>query len=111
MSTSLVTKSPAERYVDGLNAHEDSLPNFSDTVKNYAVYSVDVLRKYTRIVQTCYGQSSVHAFVDNATGEVLKSSGWKTPAKGVRFATVEDALVAARAAGAHAFSGGYLYHR
>jgi hypothetical protein len=31
------------------------------------------------------GSRSVHAFVDKKTGELYKSSSWKSPAKGVRF--------------------------
>lgn len=47
--------------------------------------------KYTRIVMAdenlATGErhnSSVHAFVDNATGDLYKAASWKAPAKGVR---------------------------
>lgn len=71
--------------------------------------------KYTRIVQeqagedtgrpgTTYG-GSVHCFIENSTGHVLKAASWKTPAKGVRFTTMEEALAEADV------YGGYLYKR
>ena len=41
-------------------------------------------RKFTRVTRTFYGSASVHCFVDNATGDILKGDGWKRPAKGVR---------------------------
>jgi|ERR1035437_166196 hypothetical protein len=40
--------------------------------------------KYFRIVAVHADQRSVYAFVERATGNVLKSATWKTPAKGVR---------------------------
>lgn len=41
--------------------------------------------KFARIVQTVKGPSrSVYCFVDLSNGDILKSAGWKTPAKGKR---------------------------
>ena len=43
-------------------------------------------RKYHKIVFIdSNGSRSVHAFVDQKTGEVYKSASWKAPAKGVRY--------------------------
>ena len=43
-------------------------------------------RKYHKIVMiTDGGNRSVHAFVDQKTGEVYKPASYKAPAKGVRF--------------------------
>jgi hypothetical protein len=42
-------------------------------------------RKFVRIVSNGHnGSRSCFCFVDFATGDVLKSDGWKRPAKGVR---------------------------
>jgi hypothetical protein len=41
-------------------------------------------KKYTRIVVRTWGSGSAFCFIDNATGDILKSDGWKRPAKGVR---------------------------
>lgn len=59
--------------------------------------------RFTRIVMNTGSQRSVHCFVENATGHVYKAASWKTPAKGVRFTTMDAALAVAN------WSGGYLY--
>ena len=47
-------------------------------------------RKYARIVMHS-PQKSAHAFVDMNTGDVYKSSSWKSPAKnGVRFNLIDE---------------------
>lgn len=49
-------------------------------------YVIETGRKYHKIIMSdCSGERSVHAFVDQKTGEVYKSASWKTPAKGVRY--------------------------
>lgn len=97
--------SDAERYAEGLTAieakaHPDSQYEFS----------VNPGRRYDKIVQrsTRWGNPSVHAFVEKDTGWVYKAATWAQPAKGARFATVDDALLAAQA-DPTAFAGGYLY--
>ena len=51
---------------------------------------------------------SVHAFVDKNTGELYKSSSWKSPAKGVRYdlRLIADREYLLKNAD---WSGGYLY--
>lgn len=97
------TKSPAERYAEGLQTVFDA-SRFAEL--GYRFTADEPGRKYTRIVQNTNTQRLVHAFVDNATGEVYKADGWQRPAKGVRFATVEDALAAMGSVTVHT---GYLY--
>lgn len=41
-------------------------------------------RRYIRIVSYNGSQRSAWAFVDTTNGDVLKSAGWKVPAKGAR---------------------------
>ena len=49
-------------------------------------YVIDSGKKYHKVVFIDGGgQRSVHCFIDKKTGEVYKSSSWKSPAKGVRF--------------------------
>lgn len=79
----------------------------------YAI-EVEVLRKYWRIVQVSYGQRSVHAFLDPATGDVLKAAGWSSPARGVRFNLLDQASydrMRAALTRRGAWAGGYLYAR
>lgn len=75
-------------------------------------------RKYWRIVMDngsgSYGRS-VHAFVDSATGDLLKAGGWKAPQRdkdglAVRFNLLDDASFASALERAD-WAGAYLYKR
>lgn len=54
--------------------------------------------KYTKVVKEekwdedkDWGSRSVHAFIDNANGDIYKAATWKAPAKnGARFNVVND---------------------
>ena len=49
-------------------------------------YVIDSGKKYHKVVFIDGGgQRSVHCFIDKKTGEIYKSSSWKSPAKGVRY--------------------------
>lgn len=67
-------------------------------------------RKYIRIVQTLTdgGNKMVHCFIDKATGDVLKSAGWKAPAKGARF-NLLDGVSRESLYERCEFTAGYLY--
>jgi len=53
-------------------------------------FSIESGRKYHKIVMETESQSrSVHAFVDQKTGEVYKPASFKAPAKHVRFNLLE----------------------
>lgn len=72
-------------FVAKLQAAQDaySAKHFPLSRKN--VYSVDPNgKKYIRIVVTSYSNRSVYCFVERSTGHILKSAGWKAPAKGAR---------------------------
>ncbi len=62
-------------------------------------------QKYIRITQGRTDAESVHCFVERSTGYVFKASGWKTPAKGIRYISMLAAFEAAD------IYGGYLYKR
>lgn len=101
----MTTPTPAAvEFAQGLTAAFGKSTTFEHT------YSVEPGVRYDKIVQTWSGQRSVHAFVERATGHVLKADGWKRPAKGVRFPTVAAALAAATAS-TSGWAGGYLYAR
>ena len=82
--------------------HSDSDP--------YKFY-IESGRKYHKIVmETGYGNRSVHAFVDRKTGEVYKAASFKAPAKIVRYNLLninsrEECFARAD------WAGGYLYIR
>lgn len=72
-------------------------------------YQIESGKKYHKIILIDGGGGrSVHAFVDKKTGEVYKSSSWKSPAKGVRYdlriITQREYLLQNAD-----WSGGYLY--
>jgi len=68
-------------------------------------------RKYHKLImETGAGSRSVHAFIDQKTGDVYKAASFKAPAKGVRYnllniASREECFARAD------WAGGYLYVR
>lgn len=92
----------AEKFAAALNE------KFAD--KGDGTYTVDKGgRKYVRIVDNYgNGQRSVHAFVDLATGDLLKPAGWSGPAKGARGNLSTEAGFAAAVNRADPY-GSYLY--
>ena len=81
-------------------------PN-SDPYKFY----IESGRKYHKIVMETESQSkSVHAFVDQKTGEVFKPASYKAPAKIVRYRLLEIASREECFERAD-WAGGYLYIR
>ncbi len=47
-------------------------------------------KKYTKIIQTDYGNDSVHAFLENETLDIYKASTWNAPAKDARYNLLKD---------------------
>jgi len=71
----------------------------------------EVGKRYIRLVLSHNDDGSgryVHAFVDIATGDLLKAAGWKAPAKGARGNLLDDESFAAVLAKADPY-GSYLY--
>jgi hypothetical protein len=76
MTTTLAAQFAAaiEQKFAEANASKSYDPGYTFSVEPGAVY--------TRIVETDkHGSRSVHAFVVNATGGLVKSAGWKAPQK------------------------------
>lgn len=71
----------------------------------------EVGQRYIRLVTGTTERHSraVHAFVDIANGDLLKSAGWKAPAKGARGNLLDDESFAAVLVKADRY-GHYLYH-
>ena len=68
-------------------------------------------RKYHKIIMETHGGSrSVHAFVDQKTGEVYKAASFKAPAKIVRYRLLEIASREECFNRAY-WAGSYLYIR
>ena len=72
-------------------------------------FEFDKKTKYYGIWNMEFGkQSSIHAFVDIVTGDLLKAAGWKKPAKGAR-GNVADADFMASLPARFDVHGGHLY--
>ena len=72
-------------------------------------YQVETGKKYHKVIFVDGGgHRSVHCFIDKNTGEMYKSSSWKSPAKGVRYdlRLIADREYLLENAD---WSGGYLY--
>jgi hypothetical protein len=48
-------------------------------------------KRYVRVVIESPGHKSVHCFVDQTNGDVLKAAGWKAPAKHARGNIFDEA--------------------
>ncbi len=70
-----------ESYV---SYHEECIDKLKQGISDYE-FIIESGSKYHKIIMNANGSRSVHAFVDKKTGEVYKSSSWKSPAKGVRY--------------------------
>lgn len=82
-----------ETYRDegGINHHQEAIKKLKNGECDYE-FIIESGRKYHKIIMVIdngpnrMGPSrSVHAFIDKKTGEIYKSSSWKSPAKGVRY--------------------------
>jgi hypothetical protein len=73
---------------------------------NYTSWSVEVLRKYYKIIHNSEHQRCVHAFVDKKTGDIYKPAGWRGPAKIARFNILTEWNILESNAD---WAGSYLY--
>ncbi len=73
------------------------------------VFNITEGRRYIKITADD-NQSSVHAFIDNKTGDVYKPASWNKPAKHVRYNLLDDASYAQCLTRAD-WAGSYLYLR
>ena len=82
-----------QKFVDDADTHEyhqKQIANLKEGICNYE-FVIESGRKYHKIIMVIDNgpnhspSRSVHAFIDKKTGEIYKSSSWKSPAKGVRY--------------------------
>jgi len=75
---------------DNTSYHEECITQLKNGECNYS-FVIESGRKYHKIIMVIdngtdrSSSRSVHAFVDKKTGEIYKSSSWKSPAAGVRY--------------------------
>jgi len=82
-----------QKFVDDADTHEyhqKQIANLKEGICNYE-FIIESGRKYHKIIMVIDNgpdrspSRSVHAFVSRKTGEIYKSSSWKSAAKGVRY--------------------------
>lgn len=64
--------------------HQECIDKLKQGICDYEFYP-ETGRKYHKIIMSANGSRSVHCFIDKKTGEIYKSSSWKSPAKHVRY--------------------------
>ena len=69
---------------ESVDYHQKQINELKNGVCYYD-FTFESGRKYHKIIMNDGTQRSVHAFVDKKTGQIYKSSSWKSPAKGVRY--------------------------
>jgi hypothetical protein len=76
---------------ESVEYHQECVEKLKNGECDYE-FIIESGRKYHKIIMVIdngpnrMGPSrSVHAFIDKKTGEIYKSSSWKSPAKGVRY--------------------------
>jgi hypothetical protein len=83
IATLTTTLTAAQAFVDWINDEAD--------IPESHHFSLDTPGpKRVRIVMHTPNQRFVHAFVDLATGDLLKAAGWKAPAAGARGNIITD---------------------
>ena len=99
------TLTAAQSFVDWMNSQSNDRDDTKYVPIGYHFELDRPGKRFVRIVM-CSPSRSVHAFVDLATGDLLKAAGWKAPAKGARGNILTDQeSVRAR----WDWSGHYLY--
>ena len=68
-----------KKQQDRIRREQASSPGLSEII-----LTVEPGRKNARIVKNTYGHRSVWCFIELSTGNILKASGFKAPAKGRR---------------------------
>jgi hypothetical protein len=74
-----------DMFLDTIQKSSDTYMTVSFPKLPKPVYSVDLGKRYIRVVKTndsC--NRSVYCFVDKTNGNVLKAASWKAPAKHAR---------------------------
>jgi hypothetical protein len=67
-----------------VNCHKTCIEELKNGQCDYD-FTFESGRKYHKVIMNAHGSRSVHCFIDKKTGEIYKSSSWKSPAKGVRY--------------------------
>ena len=99
------------KHIDFDSIIDDLVDNFMNHLNNVMDkpdgYSYELNTrgsKYFKVEMSSHGSRSVYCFINKRNGEILKSAGWRAPAKGARGSV----LVTESYANSD-WSGGWLY--
>ena len=73
-----------EEFTAALNTHVAALHRAMGSTLAPPTITTEPGKRYARIVYTTNGARSSYGFVDMQSGDILKSDGWKKPAKHAR---------------------------
>jgi hypothetical protein len=82
--------SSSAEWVNYNDYHQEAIKKLKNGECDYE-FIIESGRKYHKVIMVIDNgpdrspSRSVHAFVDKKTGQIYKSSSWKSPAKGVRY--------------------------
>jgi hypothetical protein len=74
-----------ETYVAAIQAAKQAEFDRLSYTLSIPTYKVATGKRFHKVIESSpYGGTSVHCFVEIATGDIYKAAGWNVPAKGVR---------------------------
>ena len=95
------------KHIDLNDSVNDFMNHLNNNMNKPDGYSYDLNTrgsKYFKVEMLSHGSRSVYCFINKRNGEILKSAGWRAPAKGARGSV----LVTESYANSD-WSGGWLY--
>jgi hypothetical protein len=69
---------------DGVTKFTEHLNDTMDKPDGYSYELNTRGSKYFKVEMLSHGSRSVYCFIEKSTGNILKSAGWRAPAKGTR---------------------------
>ena len=95
------------KHIDLNDSVDDFMNHLNNTMNKPDGYSYDLNTrgsKYFKVEMLSHGSRSVYCFINKRNGEILKSAGWRAPAKGARGSVlVTESYINSD------WSGGWLY--
>ena len=73
-----------EQFAAALNTHVQAYHRAAQNVGTPPTITIEEGKRYARIVYSDGCSRSAYGFIDMQTGDILKSAGWKGPAKHAR---------------------------
>jgi len=75
------------KHIDLNDSVDDFMNHLNNNMNKPDGYSYELSTrgsKYFKVIMNTRGSRSVYCFINKRNGEILKSAGWRAPAKGAR---------------------------